>query len=264
MTGPDSENTAAADTPEEPLTTAADPAAEGETQSINAWSLADDDAIKDVAPYHQRSWKVPIALSAGALVALVGVGLVVYKVNDAVDHSEGQRHRDEVVGAPAASTPLPPAAPSCVKLGTLDERVKCQVAANNSSPAATPTPAPTSAPPSKTKFFGEWGNHFMNVTLAPDGSARYSVYIGAMSGSSWSATWSAMDGDRAMIVLTNQLEQFSNTGAEDFSLHRYPGQAFTFTVETDGYATITDPEGKPRPLCPREQGFHDTDGRCGA
>jgi hypothetical protein len=110
----DSDHTQAAGTPaeeEQPPTVLADPAAEGETQSINAWSLAEDDESTEVTPYQQHSWRRSIALAAAGLVALVGVGLVVYKVNDAMDHSGEQRHLDDVTSSP---TVPPAAAPSAV------------------------------------------------------------------------------------------------------------------------------------------------------
>ncbi|PRC45169.1 hypothetical protein C6A85_96520 [Mycobacterium sp. ITM-2017-0098] len=64
-----------------------------------------------------------------------------------------------------------------------------------------------------------------------------------------------------MIVLGTQLESH---GDIDYPLHRYPGEAFTFTLQADGYATITTPSGEPRTLCPRGTGFRDTEGLCGA
>jgi hypothetical protein len=60
---------------------------------------------------------------------------------------------------------------------------------------------------------------------------------------------------------TTQLESH---GDIDYSLHRYPGEAFTFTLQPGGHATITTPSGQPTTLCPRGPGFHDTEGLCGA
>jgi len=73
---------------------------------------------------------------------------------------------------------------------------------------------------------------------------------------SWSATWSPMT-STTMIVLTTQSESH---GDIDYSLHRYPGEAFTFTMQPDGYATITTPSGQPTTLCPRGAGFRNTQG----
>jgi serine/threonine protein kinase, bacterial len=109
---------------------------------------------------------------------------------------------------------------------------------------------------------GMWGQHSTSVTLAPDGSAHYAVWLGVANGTSWSATWSAMTSTTAMIVMATQLESHGDTSSQ--WLHRYSGEAFTFTLRPDGYATITDPSGKPITLCPRGTGFHDTQGLCGA
>lgn len=78
----------------------------------------------------------------------------------------------------------------------------------------------------------------------------------------WSATWSVMTDTTAMIVLTKKLE--SEVDNSDSFLVRYEGEAFTFSLRTDGYAIITNPEGKPITLCPRGKGFQDTTYECGA
>jgi serine/threonine protein kinase len=128
-------------------------------------------------------------------------------------------------------------------------------------PVTTTTAAPPLAIP-RTGFFGEWGQHSMSVTLAPDGSAYYKAWLGVANGTSWSATWSPMASTTAMIVLTTQLESHGDTDTN--FLHRYPGEAFTFTLQPDGYATITTPSGQPTTLCPQGTGFHDKEGLCGA
>jgi serine/threonine protein kinase, bacterial len=102
----------------------------------------------------------------------------------------------------------------------------------------------------------------MAVTLAPDGSAYYKAWLGVANGTNWSATWSPMTSTTAMIVLTTQLESHGDT--DPTFLHRYPGEAFTFTLQPHGYATITTPSGQPTTLGPRGAGFHDTEGLCGA
>lgn len=108
----DADETRASAAADEQPTLLSQPVAESQTQSINAWSLADD-ADTEVTPYrHERSWRVTVALSAAAVVAAVSVGAVVYKMNDAVDHAGGQRHQNDVVNGPtlppvAAPTPRP-------------------------------------------------------------------------------------------------------------------------------------------------------------
>jgi len=71
-----------------------------------------------------------------------------------------------------------------------------------------------------------------------------------------------MTSTTAMIVLTKQLDAYGDTTSQ--WLIRYPGEAFTFTLQPDGYATITAPSGKPITLCPRGTGFNDTQMLCGA
>jgi serine/threonine protein kinase, bacterial len=129
-------------------------------------------------------------------------------------------------------------------------------------PQITTTTAASPPAIPRTGFFGEWGQHSMSVTLAPDGSAYYKAWLGVANGTSWSATWSPMTSTTAMIVLTTQLESHGDTDTN--FLHRYPGEAFTFTLQPDGYATITTPSGQPTTLCPQGTGFHDKEGLCGA
>lgn len=133
------------------------------------------------------------------------------------------------------------------------------------APAAAPAPAPAPAPTTEAAragFYGEWGQHSTSITLAPDGTAHYATWLGAANGVSWSATWSTMSATTAMIVLSKQVESHGDTDTQ--WLHRYPGEAFTFTLRPDGYATITTPSGEPLTLCPRGAGFRDTQGLCGA
>lgn len=79
-----------------------------ETQSIHAWSLADD-ADTDVVEYHHRSWKSPLMFLA-AVLALLSAGFGVYKANDLVD-SGGSRHWDTVVNPSAANPQVAPTKP---------------------------------------------------------------------------------------------------------------------------------------------------------
>ena len=69
------------------------------------------------------------------------------------------------------------------------------------APTVEPTKSDTTTPavPS-ARFFGEWGQHSMSVTLAPDGSAHYAVWSGVANGTSWSA----MTLTTAMIVMATQ------------------------------------------------------------
>jgi hypothetical protein len=127
---PTPEVTQAAGSAEEQPTQLGDAAAEGKTQSINAWSLADDDDTEVVNP-HRRSWKLPIALAAAALVAVGGVA----------GYQQWSKGDDATSAAPKSEQhPLPPASPSCLQRETLAERVQCQVAANGAASAA-PLPA---------------------------------------------------------------------------------------------------------------------------
>jgi serine/threonine protein kinase, bacterial len=128
---------------------------------------------------------------------------------------------------------------------------------------APPAPSTTTAPAvPKAGFYGEWGQHSTSVTLAPDGTAHYAVWSGVANGTSWSATWSAESSTTALVVLATRLESHGDTST--LWLNRYQGEAFTFTLRPDGYATITDESGKPVTLCPRGTGFRDTEGLCGA
>jgi hypothetical protein len=61
-----------------------------------------------------------------------------------------------------------------------------------------------------------------------------------------------------MIVLSTELESHGDTASQ--WLDRYGGEAFTFTLRPDGYATITNPTGQPVALCPRGTGFRDSQG----
>ena len=133
-----------------------------------------------------------------------------------------------------------------------------------SPPTTTTTPAGSGA-----GFYGEWGQHAMSITLAPDGSAHYAVSSGfdatsgEFNGIAWSATWSPMTSTTAMIVLTKQLDATGDTTGNRWS--RYPGEALTFTLIAGGYATITEPPSdEPITLCPRNTGFQDRQLLCGA
>lgn len=128
-------------------------------------------------------------------------------------------------------------------------------------PAPAPTHEPTTEGP-RTGFYGEWGQHSTSITLAPDGTAHYAIWLGAANGASWSATWSTMSATEAMTVLTKQLTARGDT--DNQWLHRYEGEALTFTLRSGGYATITGAQGKPVTLCPRNTDFRDTQGLCGA
>ena len=88
------------------------------------------------------------------------------------------------------------------------------------------------------------------------------MWLGVANGTSWSATWSPMTSTTAMIVMATQLDSHGDTTSQ--WLHRYGGEAFTFTLRADGYATITGPSGEPITLCPRSTDFRDTQGLCGA
>jgi hypothetical protein len=212
--------------------------------SGQAWSDADDDTHDDGPESH------PWSVVTGQAAVLISVGVAVAAITVMVGWLVFHKDRP-------APSPVPPTS----------------TAARNSSPTAAPAPSPpagsaapptTASPPavSKAGFFGEWGQHATSVTLAPDGSAHYAVSEGAMNSTSWSATWSPMTSTTAMIVLTKQLDAYGDTTSQ--WLIRYPGEAFTFTLRPDGYATITAPSGKPITLCPRGTGFTDTQTLCGA
>jgi hypothetical protein len=97
------ESTKAADAAEPLPTQAADAATEGETQSIHAWALADDEGDTDL--FHRRSWKIPAAVAAAAVAIAtgIGVGAVIWShrhpgsASPSVQHDQG----------PPAPPPLP-------------------------------------------------------------------------------------------------------------------------------------------------------------
>ena len=113
--------------------------------------------------------------------------------------------------------------------------------------------------------------HGMSVTLAPDGSAVYMAWLGTPIGVSWSATWSPMTSTMAMIVLTTRTESHGDASLRSgYNSHAltwldgHNGQALTFMLRNDGYATIQSPSGESVDLCPQRADFHDTKGLCGA
>jgi serine/threonine-protein kinase len=198
--------------------------------------------------------------------------------------TQGPRHRWLVAGSAAAAIVVllavtlllwrpwqSPTAPDTSAPST-SSPVSASTASSPTAPprAVAPPSPPVESPPTTTMtpaisragFYGEWGQHSTSVTLAPDGSAHYAVWSGVANGTSWSATWSAMTSTTAMIVLATQLESHGDTTSQ--WLDRYSGEAFTFTLRPDGYATITNPTGQPVTLCPRATGFHDSQGLCGA
>jgi hypothetical protein len=204
-----------------------------------AWSQADGSD----EPRHQP-WRSVWGIVAVISVVAAGViGLVVWLVSRSG------------LGVPP---PKPSAAPS------LSSSVAAPAPTSTVPPVTTVTVKPTETAPaiSRAGFFGEWGSHARSVTLAPDGSAHYFASQGAVKGASWSATWSPMTSTTAMIVLATQLNSYGDTS--DPWVHRYSGEAFTFTLRPDGYATITDPSGEPITLCPIGTGFQDTQRLCGA
>lgn len=221
-----------------------------EAASGQAWSDADDDA--DDEP-ERHPWSVV----TGQAAVLISVGAAVAAITVMVGWLMFQKER-------SAPSPVPPT--SMVEKNT-SPTVGAAPAppspgGSTASPITTSPVQTTPAAVSKAGFFGEWGQHATSVTLAPDGSAHYVVTEGAMNSTSWSATWSPMTSTTAMIVLATQLDSRGDSTSE--WLIRYPGEAFTFTLRTDGYATITAPSGKPITLCPRGTGFKDTQMLCGA
>jgi hypothetical protein len=78
-----------------------DHADEGNTQSINAWSLADDEDDAEVITW--RSWKLPTAVAAAALVAVGGASAYM------AWHEPAQRAEQHSPPSPAASPPAAPA-----------------------------------------------------------------------------------------------------------------------------------------------------------
>ncbi|MBP1822970.1 serine/threonine protein kinase [Mycobacterium sp. OAE908] len=163
--------------------------------------------------------------------------------------------------SPTAPDTTAPSTSSPVSASTVSSPFTPAPGAAPAQPAESP-PTTTTPAISTAGFYGEWGQHATSVTLAPDGSAHYAVWSGVANGTSWSATWSAMTSSTAMIVLTTEMESHGDTATQ--WLNRYSGEAFTFTLRPDGYATITDPTGKPVTLCPRGTGFRDSQGLCGA
>jgi serine/threonine protein kinase, bacterial len=143
-----------------------------------------------------------------------------------------------------------------------------QIAPSTQRPAPGPPttspaePTTTTTPEvSKSGFYGEWSQHATSVTLSPNGTARYAVSAGAMYYTAWSATWSAENSTTALIVLDTQQKSELDP---DYFLVRHPGQSFTFTLRSDGYAEITDPKGQPIVLCPNTNGYSDPQHLCGA
>ncbi len=209
---------------------------DGETKmSELAWSR---DETEELSVRRRPHW-LPIALVGAAAVALIGVSVVYFTEHKSAPSTAPLSVRPSPTIASAAAAP-PPA--------TITVSV---------TPPATSTVSEASAP-----FLGEWGQHATSVTLEPGGTAHYVVTSGAMNSTSWSATWSPTSATTAKIFLTSQLESQGDT--DSLWLHRYPGEAFTFALRSDGYATITAPSGEPITLCPRGTGFHDTQGLCGA
>jgi len=192
-----------------------------------------------------------IAGSAAAIVVLLAVALLLWRpwqsttASNANASSTSSPTKTPAASSPTASLPAVAAPP----------------------PVETPTTS-TTPEVSRTGFSGEWSQHATSVTLAPDGSAHYLVSSGydAASGTfnttAWSATWSPVTPTTAMIILATQLEDKGDTTAAWWQ--RHSGQAFTFTLRSDGYATISDPSGEPIILCPQGTGFQDSQGLCGA
>jgi serine/threonine protein kinase, bacterial len=229
--------------------TAATPS-ENEIESAHAWSLDHGEEPGVESKWRSRLlWAGLVGLLCATVAAVVWFSTVFY-----FQGRSTSKTATPGTSVPTAQAPIPASAPPTPP----------------SPSAATPPPNPveptttttTTPEVSKSGFYGEWGQHSTSVTLAPDGSAHYAVWLGVSNGTSWSATWSAMTSTTAMIVLTTQLDSHGDTASE--WLDRYSGQAFTFTLRPDGYATITAPSGQPITLCPRGTGFHDTKGLCGA
>ncbi|MGO4445077.1 serine/threonine-protein kinase [Mycobacterium sp. 2YAF39] len=204
-------------------------------------------------PTADESSGKPAAGSRRGLVVLSGVAAILLLLGAAaLAWHPWDRQRSNSAAATSTSVPSSTAPPGTATPPTLA----------STPPTVQPITTTTTTPEiPRAGFFGEWGQHSMAVTLVPDGSAYYKVWSGVANGASWSATWSPMTSSTAMIVLTMQSESH---GEIDYHLHRYPGEAFTFTLQPDGYATITTPSGQPMTLCPRGAGFRDTEGLCGA
>ncbi|PJE04047.1 serine/threonine-protein kinase [Mycobacterium sp.] len=206
---------------------------------------AEGSPANDLRPHGSRT----VARVAVAVATLVGIAAIGFTLRSHFWASEGSAGTTaSAAGTPSVVTTLSATNPAASQPIT--------------SPTTPPTTASASPAASRAGFFGEWGQHATSVTLAPDGSAHYVVTQGAMYSTSWSATWSPMTSTTAMIVLTAQLD--SRGDASGSGLIRYPGEAFTFTLQPNGYATITAPTGEPITLCPRGTGFRDTQLLCGA
>jgi serine/threonine protein kinase, bacterial len=235
----DTDETAAADQ------AAANPERENETQHIHAWSLADDADEPITVTANRRSWRIPAIVATAAVALAVSTGLGIW---------QWSHHNDayKATTAPSSTFAIHPNPESAPKPPSTTQ-----------TPSSEPPAASTAAPsPAKAAFYGEWSQHATSVTLVPDGTAHYVVTEGAMYYTKWSATWSLMSDTSAMIVLTKNLG--SEVDNSSPFLDRYEGEAFTFSLRSDGYATITDPNGKPITLCPRGKGFQDTTLQCGA
>ena len=151
--------------------------AEAETQAAYAWAFDYDDP--DEIPTQ------PIRLTSRRITALsLAASLVLIAVAGAM--ALGVLHNANQPVTQASSPPV---------IETVARPVP--------SPTVTVTQAPAIP---RAGFFGEWGMHGMSVTLAPDGSAVYMAWLGTPIGVSWSATWSPMTANMAMIVLTTQTE----------------------------------------------------------
>jgi serine/threonine-protein kinase len=198
--------------------------------SANASTQAAPKPRKSTPTSPKRSPAKPAAASRRAWVVLGGVASIILLVGVVtLAWRPWDSQRSNSAGATstlqATSTNQPAPSPSV---------------AMSPAPTVEPTKSDTTTPAVPTAgFFGEWGQHSMSVTLAPDGSAHYAVWSGVANGTSWSATWSAMTSTTAMVVVAKQLESHGDTS--DGWLDRYPGEAFTFTLRPDGYATITTP-----------------------
>jgi hypothetical protein len=86
---------------------------------------------------------------------------------------------------------------------------------------------------------------------------------GEFNSASWSATWSPMTSTTAMVVLSKQLDASGDPTTPGLNL--YTGEALTFALQSNGYASITShSSGEPITLCPRGTGFQDSQSLCGA
>jgi serine/threonine-protein kinase len=147
---------------------------------------------ESAAPQAKSSRRRTAALVAAGITATIVIAAIGFTLRS---HSTtGQETtKPDVSGPVPSSAPLPsPTAKPAPSPSPL--------------PAAEPTTAATTPPVSKAGFYGEWGNHFMSVTLAPDGGVHYAVWLGVANGTSWSATWSAITSTTAMVVMTTKLK----------------------------------------------------------